>query len=70
MILTKYQAASVPEQDNALKRHQLRLLATLNGTLRGKFKLSLFAFLDSTQFLTNADDENQACQNCEHIPLS
>lgn len=27
-------AASVPEQNNDLKRHQLRLLATLNGTLR------------------------------------
>ncbi|KAF8542697.1 hypothetical protein BDD12DRAFT_728094, partial [Trichophaea hybrida] len=33
-ILTWYQAASVLEQGNDLKRHQLRLLASLNGILK------------------------------------
>lgn len=32
--LTKYQAASIPEGQNELKRNQLRELAALNGTLR------------------------------------
>lgn len=33
-ILTIYQAASIPEGQNELKRNQLRELAALNGTLR------------------------------------
>lgn len=32
--LTYYQAASIPEGQNELKRNQLRELAALNGTLR------------------------------------
>ena len=34
MVLTIYQAASIPEGQNELKRNQLRELAALNGTLR------------------------------------
>lgn len=33
-LLTIYQAASIPEGQNELKRNQLRELAALNGTLR------------------------------------
>jgi splicing factor 1 len=33
-MLTVYQAASIPEGQNELKRNQLRELAALNGTLR------------------------------------
>lgn len=34
LIVDKYQAASIPEGQNELKRNQLRELAALNGTLR------------------------------------
>ena len=33
-LLTEWQAASIPEGQNELKRNQLRELAALNGTLR------------------------------------
>lgn len=33
-MFIRFQAASIPEGQNALKRNQLRELASLNGTLR------------------------------------
>ena len=34
LVANRYQAASIPEGQNELKRNQLRELAALNGTLR------------------------------------